>query len=955
MTGGHVLANTATTNGGGIMIQNTPVVNISGGQIGSTEYTYPSVVLTTAASTFTSTGEKIAGGNKAGGVGGGIYILNKASASSFIDKNTAVNMTGGLVEGNIATGDGGGLYMVRPDKDTTSGKITFTMSEPGSGAATDGGASTFGFVGNTALNGGGIYISSSNIDAPGCKYTATINGGTISENKAINGTDANGNKVNGYGGGMFITGISLVQLEGGSVNENESGNNGGGIYINANSEFNMTGGQLSGNKTAEMGGGLYTYSANANVDGGSIASNTAATNGGGACVRGGATLTMNGGNISSNTATNGNGGGVYTDSPVSSSTGLPQDGITTLNVHVWQNATGDSTVKYSDIDTGFKNFIHSLGYNTEQIKVNFHVATSNHRTALKNLYETTKVDLVLGGGGNIYYYQIGKDGFDVWYGTPNGNNNDSDNNKTLAEAKLKTTYTSGSGNTTRTVAFVTKVDTDRTTAEEHFEAVSDLAKLFYAFVLDANMPRAWDKLTAEQKEELMPKVITSAAVTITAGNIAGNVAANGFGGGVCCENNSSVKMNATSATTYPVIDGNTAKNGGGVAVIEGSDLTMQGGYVINNQAVGTSTGTVKENNKDVISTHMQHSANGGVGGGIYVANAYKAELNGSLPDGDNMATFTISLTNDKGVKVQTGIYLNNAQFAADDVFANAYGTQLNVPAFDQMTVKDNGGKPTGWFEDYANGEPRYYVGLRGNESVTSAALATAVERYDIAAAAGHDSYTYEAWITKASMDANRKPGNTSNPAHYINDKNAYVCVTLGAYVVYNGNLTITKVVTDTVDTEQVFLFHVKRILDQYENEVADVNIFVTINVNSSGTGSVKISSLPLGTYEVTEMTEWSWRYTIQSSKVEVANESGKYAAATDKSGTTTDDTVGIDIDPIDADTGACNDPKITFTNKLTKTPWLDGNSPKVVNTAGATKATFGEVAYTNFKREETLI
>jgi hypothetical protein len=481
--------------------------------------------------------------------------------------------------------------------------------------------------------------------------------------------------------------------------------------------------------------------------------------------------------------------------------------------------------------------------------------------------------------------------------------------------------------------------------------ISVLAELFYRFVLkDANYSATTASTINSKYPRLAPVSKTIAGdgskAVLTAGNIAGNVAANGFGGGVCCENNASVKMNATSATTYPVIDGNTAKNGGGVAVIEGSDLTMQGGYVINNQAVGTSTGQ----NEGKYSTHLKHSSNGGVGGGIYVANEY---VNESLPTGDNMATFTISLTNDKGVKVQTGIYLNNAKFAADDVFANAYGTQLNVPAFDQMTVKDNGGKPTGWFEDYANGEPRYYKGLIGNETVISAALATAVERYDTASAAGR--YTYEAWITKASMDANRAVDNTSNPTHYINDKNAYVCVTLGAYVVYDGNLTITKVVTGTVDTEQVFLFHVKRLLDQYGNEASDVNIFVTINVNSGGTGSVKVSSLPLGTYEVTEMTEWSWRYTIQSSKVEVANESGKYAAATDKSGTTTDDTVGIDIVPIDAETGACNDPKITFTNKLTKLPWLDGNSQKVVNTAGATAITKKEVAFANFKREETLI
>ncbi len=952
MTGGNILANVAKENGGGVVIENTPVVNISGGQIGSTEYTYPNVVLTTDASTFTNTGVKIAGGNKAGGVGGGIYILNTASASSFINKNTAVNMTGGLVEGNIATSDGGGLYMVRPNDNTTYGKITFNMSEPGAGAATDGGASAFGFVGNTAVQGGGIYISSGKVDNDTYRYTATINGGAV-----------NKNVTSSYGGGMFITGKSLVQLNGGSVNENESGNNGGGIYINANSEFNMTGGQLSGNKTTAMGGGLYTYNANANVDGGSIASNTAATNGGGACVRGGATLTMSGGNIATNTATSGNGGGIYIDGSGNTTTiKVPSDGITTLNVAVWTEALGTTHKIGNKADTmvsAFKTFLKDdLGYTMSALDLNFEYFDSNdysgadnaakNENAVKDMaakFPNGSLHVIVGGAANIYNTQVPRLGstptYDKWYTA---------NISDTAKFQLSSAYHESGSNRTVAPLTVSSPASHGGSYDTYMSKISVLAELFYRFVLNSSTYSATTASTINSKySHLAPESKTIAGdgskAVLTAGNIAGNTALAGNGGGVCCENAASVKMNATSATTYPVIDGNTAKNGGGVAVIEGSDLTMQGGYVINNKAVGTSTGQ----NEGKYSTHLKHSSNGGVGGGIYVANEYKAELNGSLPS--DKATFTISLKNDDDVAVNTGIYLNNAQFAADDVFANAYGTQLNVPAFDQMTVKDNAGKPTGWFEDYANGEPRYYVGLRGNKSVTSAALATAtsVERYDTASAAGR--YTYEAWITEASMVANRAADNTSEPTHYINDENAYVCVTLGAYVVYDGNLTITKVVTGTVDTEQVFVFHVKRLLDQYGNEASDVNLFVTINVNSSGTGSVKISSLPLGTYEVTEITEWSWRYSVTKTAI-----SATQGTVSDTSATANDAIVKFEMLPVDADEGLCNDPKITFTNKLTKTPWLDGNSQKVVNTAaGEAAITKKEVAFANFKREETLI
>jgi hypothetical protein len=373
---------------------------------------------------------------------------------------------------------------------------------------------------------------------------------------------------------------------------------------------------------------------------------------------------------------------------------------------------------------------------------------------------------------------------------------------------------------------------------------------------------------------------------------------------------------------------------------------MQGGYVINNKAVGDSLGTREDNRK---SNYMYNKENGGVGGGIYVANTYAGS---TVPTGDNMATFTINLKNDNNADVQTGIYLNSAKFAADDVFANAYGTKLTVPAFADMTIKDNAGKPTGWFEDYANAEPRYYLGLRGNTAVTSVALSTAatVERYKTASAGGRG--IYEAWITAADKSTNA--ADRPLPASYINTANEFVCVTLGAYVVYDGNLTITKDITDaaSIDTEQVFVFRVRRTFDQYGNPTAagDVDLYVTINVNASGDGSITISSLPLGTYEVTELTEWSWRYKV--TKTAVTPTRGE---AIDTSATANDAIVEVGLTPYNTSAGTCNDPKITFTNKISTDKWLDGNSPKVVNTAGETTMTDKVVAFANFKREETLI
>ena len=65
-----------------------------------------------------------------------------------------------------------------------------------------------------------------------------------------------------------------------------------------------------------------------------------------------------------------------------------------------------------------------------------------------------------------------------------------------------------------------------------------------------------------------------------------------------------------------------------------------------------------------------------------------------------------------------------------------------------------------------------------------------------------------------------------------------------------ADLTITKTGTiNPYDTNQSFIFR-----------VTGPNNF-SLDVVINGTGSVTVKDLPIGTYTVTEITEWSWRYT----------------------------------------------------------------------------------------------
>lgn len=71
-----------------------------------------------------------------------------------------------------------------------------------------------------------------------------------------------------------------------------------------------------------------------------------------------------------------------------------------------------------------------------------------------------------------------------------------------------------------------------------------------------------------------------------------------------------------------------------------------------------------------------------------------------------------------------------------------------------------------------------------------------------------------------------------------------------------GTLTINKVVTGT-DAKDTFIFHIKG--KDEANKHIDMDVAIT------GSGSVTIYDLPLGSYTVTEDTSWSWRYNLSSS------------------------------------------------------------------------------------------
>ena len=101
-------------------------------------------------------------------------------------------------------------------------------------------------------------------------------------------------------------------------------------------------------------------------------------------------------------------------------------------------------------------------------------------------------------------------------------------------------------------------------------------------------------------------------------------------------------------------------------------------------------------------------------------------------------------------------------------------------------------------------------------------------------------------------------------------------------------LTITKNGVEQADQNQTFLF---RITGTSGGAASNVSLTVAV----TGNGSVTVQDIPVGTYTVSEITDWSWRYG---------------PAQNDQSITVTK--------------GGAN--TVTFTNQKKNTAWLGGEA-----------------------------
>lgn len=100
-------------------------------------------------------------------------------------------------------------------------------------------------------------------------------------------------------------------------------------------------------------------------------------------------------------------------------------------------------------------------------------------------------------------------------------------------------------------------------------------------------------------------------------------------------------------------------------------------------------------------------------------------------------------------------------------------------------------------------------------------------------------------------------------------------------------LTIRKTGRAAIDEGQTFLFTVRGT----DGNTRDVELTVTVH----GNGKTTVAELPVGSYTVTEMTDWSWRYTPEGGAAQTV-------------------------------TASADGAELTFANGRTEEKWLDGGA-----------------------------
>lgn len=265
--GGQFIGNHATTNGGAIYLAGSQFSQMyAGDQLNS------------------KVSDKILFKNNTSvSNGGAMYCASMAIAMIYGDTTFEGNATasnGGAIasygmvdtnnvvfKDNFAYSMGGGAYVANSNEELVTRIVTFENTL---------------FENNTARNGGAVavYASNEELSEGGILEVQKCN---FIKNKAVNTKDTEVTS-NVFGGAIYITRKSTLNIADTNFEENEALFEGGAIYAAGESETTVTGSTFTKNKTAHesdaKGGAVSVHSATLDFDNATFTENSTCKNGG---------------------------------------------------------------------------------------------------------------------------------------------------------------------------------------------------------------------------------------------------------------------------------------------------------------------------------------------------------------------------------------------------------------------------------------------------------------------------------------------------------------------------------------------------------------------------------------------------------------------------------------------------------------------------------------------------